>query len=128
MKKMLLLFLTLTMSCTVMFGCGGTASAVPTGPNVVKMVNTGFSPTQISIHKGERITFAEDADHQALHILILGDHLQAKNEPGAPDFGGLAGIRIDVGNFWTSPPWNTVGTFQVACSIHPLMNLTVIVS
>ncbi len=127
MKKWLFLLVSVALG-TLIIACGGTAASPPaSGPNTVSIGNVRFSVSQITIHKGSRLTFVEDPTHQALHILIIGQNLQQEQEKGAPDFGGAAGIHIDVGSYWTSPPWNTVGTFHVACSIHPLMNLMVIV-
>ncbi|HEU5230194.1 MAG TPA: hypothetical protein VFU49_20405 [Ktedonobacteraceae bacterium] len=127
MKK-LYLPLIFALACTTVVACGGTSGSAPTGPNVVKMVGGTFAIAAISIHKGDTITFVDDSGNGALHILVIGQNAQQTTEKNAPDFGGTAGKRIDVGENWTTPPWTTAGTFHVTCTVHPAMNLTITVS
>ncbi|HLJ32976.1 MAG TPA: hypothetical protein VKU38_04965 [Ktedonobacteraceae bacterium] len=127
MKKFAL-FITFAMVLTLVIACSGTSNNVASNnPNTVKLVAGTFATSSISISKGSTITFLDDPNNGALHILVIGQNGQQESEQGAPDFGGLSGERIDVGNTWTTPPWNTAGTFHVACTVHPLMNLTVTV-
>ena len=37
-------------------------------------------------------------------------------------------FRAEVGDTWTTPPWTTPGTFWVTCTLHPRMNLEVVVN
>ena len=126
--KKLFLVLILLFSWSLVVACSSTTSPTPTGPNVVKMVGGTFAISAISIHKGDTITFVDDASNGALHILVIGQNAQQATEQNAPDFGGLAGKRVDVGQNWTTPPWTTPGTFHVTCTVHPAMNLTITVS
>lgn len=50
----------------------------------------------------------------SLHILVIGKEGQAQQESGAPDFHGATGISVEPGQSWTSPPWNTPGTYDMA--------------
>lgn len=128
MKKLACVLLALVV-LTLVVACGGSPSG-PASPaaNTVHTVGAQFSPTTITIKKGATITFVDDADNGALHILVIGQNAQQVNERGAPDLGGASGTRIDVGDTWTTPPWTIAGTFHVACTVHPAMNLTVIVT
>ncbi len=111
---------------TLVVACGDTSSSTESNnPNTVKLEGQSFAIASITITKGSTITFLDDPNNGALHILVIGQDGQSDPEPGAPNFGGLSGQRIDVGNTWTTPPWNTVGTYHVACTVHPMMNLTV---
>jgi plastocyanin len=125
MKKLALLLLC-ALAIAVFAGCGGGKSNGPESPNKVTMNAATFDKDSITINKGEAITFIS-AQGAALHILVIGKNGSFENEAGAPDFGGAAGSRVDVGDIWTSPPWNTAGTYHVTCTVHPAMNLTVIV-
>ena len=127
MKK-LLFVLMLLMLLSLVVACGGTSNPASPAANTVHTVGALFSPTTITIKKGTTITFVDDADNGALHILVIGQNAQQETEQGAPDFGGVSGTRIDVGDTWTTPPWNITGTFHVACTVHPAMNLTVTVT
>lgn len=121
-------FIILAMVLTLVIACGGTSTNVTSNnPNTVKLEGGTFAISSITISKGSTITFLDDPNNGALHILVIGQNGQQESERGAPDFGGLAGLRIDIGNTWTTPPWNTVGTYHIACTVHPAMNLTVTV-
>ena len=126
MKKAFFLLASLAL-CLLVIACAQDNSAVR-GPNTVRMLGASFAVASITIHKGETITFVDDSNEGSLHILVIGKDGQPISEKGAPDFGGLAGERLDVGDSWTTPPWNTAGTFYVTCTAHPTtMTLTVIV-
>jgi plastocyanin len=63
-----------------------------------------------------------------MHMLAIGKNGVAETEDGAPDFGGANGSEVNPRQSWTSPPWNTPGTYYVTCIVHPTtMTLTVIV-
>ena len=100
---------------------GGTSSRAS---GAITMEGNVFTPDTVAVAVGERLTFLNDSPH-ALHILVIGDKAQARNEKGAPDFGGRRGVRTDPGDTWTSPTWDTPGTFHVTCTVHPRMNLEV---
>lgn len=95
------------------------------GPNTVVMSSSQFNQGAITINQGETITFLDRSETRALHILVPGKDGQQLKEPGVPDFGGNAGHKAEQGSAWTTPPWNTPGTFHVTCTVHPAMNLTV---
>ncbi len=126
MKKLTLLLMCV-LATALFAGCGGTKSNGPDSPNKVTMNAATFEQTSITINKGEAITFISEQG-AALHILVIGKNGSFENESGAPDFGGSAGSQVDVGDKWTSPPWNTAGTYHVTCTVHPAMNLTVTVT
>ena len=128
MKK-LVLILPVVAIITVLVACGSVSSTNSNNPNTVKTEGSVFATSSITIKKGSTLTFLDDPNNGALHILVIGQNAQPETENGAPNFGGgTAGIRIDVGDSWTTPPWNTAGTYHVACTVHPTMNLTVIVT
>lgn len=126
--KKFALFITLAVILTFVIACGGTSSnVVSNNPNTVRLEGQSFATSSITISKGSTIAFLDDPNNGALHILVIGQDGQQVSEQGAPDFGGAGGQRVDIGNIWTSPPWNTAGTYHVACTVHPAMNLTVTV-
>lgn len=127
MKKLVVVAL-IAMTLTLLLACTNTSNAPGNHPNTVKTEGSAFAISSITIKKGSTITFYDDPNNGALHILVIGQNAQQKFEKGAPDFGGVTGIRLDEGDSWTTPPWNTAGTYHVACTVHPTMNLTVIVT
>lgn len=107
---------------------GNTSNSTPQNPTVM-MDATTFHTTTITIKKGQTITFTDDAATGTMHMLAIGKNGVADTEDGAPDFGGANGYEINPGQSWTSPPWNTPGTYYVTCIVHPTtMTLTVIVT
>lgn len=91
----------------------------------VHMNETNFVQKSITIHKGESVTLVNDS--QAIHVITNGswrDGMQLPDiEKGAPQ------VNVDVNSNANQDigPFNTAGTFHLYCTIHPNMNLTVIV-
>ena len=93
----------------------------------VTMGANTFCETSITISKGSTITFIDDKSNGTEHILVIGKTGAPDTEQGAADFGS-SGHTFQPGDSFTTPPWNTAGTFHVTCTIHPTtMNLTITV-
>src|SRR5437899_2472172 len=88
---------------SLVVACGESASPITTG-NIVKLEGGTFARSTITIKKGEQIAFVQEANNGGLHILVIGQNAEQRDESGAPNFGGAAGIRVDVGQSWVSPP------------------------
>jgi plastocyanin len=112
---------------TLLIACGGTPAVQSEKLNTIKMDGHAFHVTMITIQKGSPLTFVNSPDAGGLHILVVGKDGQDASENGAPDFGGVSGHKSGAGDAWTTPPWNVAGIYHVTCTVHPLMNLTVIV-
>lgn len=106
-------------------GCG--AKVTSNNPNTITMISAQFSQSTITLIQGQTLAFLDDSDNGATHFLVIGKDGQSFTEHGTPDFGGLAGSRIEAGNVWTTPPWQVPGVYHVTCTVHPGMNLTVTV-
>ena len=97
-----------------------------TEPNPVKLEASTFAPSSITIKKGEKITLINDTDD-----------IPHKIENGTWDSGAerpkIAPRALIVDTEWggrqseTIGPFTTAGTFQLYCTYHQDMNLTVIV-
>ena len=129
MKKLALLTLftllsALLAACADSAGGGGpcTKENLTMGPNT-------FCTDAVSLSKGGTITFVDDPGNGSVHILVIGTNGNASAEHGAPAFGGASGKSLNAGDKWTTPPWNTPGTYHVTCTVHPTtMNLTITVT
>jgi plastocyanin len=135
-KKIVSIFLLCCMLALTLAACGNSGPGNAAGPgnsspdggseNTVHMNNTHFFQSSITIHKGESITLV--ADTGVPHIIANGawQNGEAKpaKEPGAPEING---VQNNGNSSSTLGPFNTAGTFQLYCTIHPGMNLTVIV-
>ena len=126
MKKLVIMAI-VAITITLLVACTGTSAPKSNNPNTVMEEGQAFGVSSITIKKGSTISFVDDPNNGGLHILVIGQSAQQESEPGAPSFGNASGIRMDIGDLWTTAPWNTAGTYHVTCTVHPPMNLTVIV-
>jgi plastocyanin len=107
-------------------GCAAQPDRAPDGAGAVAMDHNVFATEVREVQVGGRITFS-NASSRALHVLVVGKDAQPRSQAGAPTFGGASGHRAEVGDRWTTPPWTTPGTYWVTCTLHPSMNLKVVV-
>jgi plastocyanin len=103
------------------------ASATP-GANGTPAVHLGvsnFEQSSVTISKGSKLLLIDDGHFP--HILQNGswdnNSPHPSREPGAPIVQDVDvnGNSVEIG------PFNTAGTFHLYCTIHPGMNLTIIV-
>lgn len=106
-------------------GSGNTSSDGESG-NTVHMNNADFLQSSITINKGESITLVADTGvpHRIANGAWENGTAQAAQEAGAPQVNN---VQIDGNSSQTIGPFNTAGTFHLYCTIHPGMNLTIIV-
>ncbi|GCE14441.1 cupredoxin domain-containing protein [Tengunoibacter tsumagoiensis] len=98
---------------------------IPQNPKV-EMGATNFLKPTITIKKGNSLDLIDSVASQ--HIIINGKwdgSQQVKTqEPGAPSVNFTVNAS---GEAHTVGPFNTAGNFNIYCTIHPGMNLTVTV-
>jgi plastocyanin len=105
----------------------GGAGAAQAGTETVHLGATAFSPDIVAVHKGDMLALVGDSPTP--HIIANGSWNSDNNktlpgtEPGAPVVNNITvnNTTIKVG------PFTTPGTYHLYCSVHPGMNLTVIV-
>ena len=131
MKKLFMAFVLLCMTTVMLAACGGSSSSTSgTGSSssaTVHMGQTNFDQSSVTISKGGTVTLVNDTS--SVHIIANGQWVngvaQPKQEPGAPKVSNVQ--FTTAGQSQTIGPFNTAGTFQIYCSVHPNMNLTVTV-
>lgn len=102
----------------------GNATTV-NGEPAVHMGVSNFAQSSVTIPKGSKLLLIDDGSF--LHILNNGqwknDTPHPATEVGAPSVQNVQvnGNTVEIG------PFNTAGTFHIYCTIHPGMNLTIIV-
>ena len=89
----------------------------------VGMVTRDFSKDVVTLHRGERLTLINDSN--AVHVVGPGtDTHVVSPQRGNP----VTGFHLLQSNAaYTTPPWQTVGMFYLTCTVHPGMNLKVVV-
>jgi plastocyanin len=98
-----------------------------TGPNEVSMVAADFSTTSITVKVGQAVHFTDPAGTGATHTICLGTEGSCDSGAKGPQALQSPGFTIDSGDPARDVTFETPGTYKVTCSIHPSMNLTVIV-
>jgi len=89
----------------------------------VGMVTRDFAKEVVTLHRGQRLTLVNDSN--AVHVIGPGrDTHIASPEHGVP----MTGFHLMQTNaVYTTGPWMTPGTFYLTCSVHPGMDLKVVV-
>ncbi len=106
-----------------------TSSAATSGGNSadVTLESTTFSPDTVTIAKGGSVNLINGS--AMVHIIQNGtwDNGAAKSEAesGAPVVNALQFSTVNQKQ--TVGPFTTAGTFKLYCTVHPGMNLTIIV-
>ncbi len=125
MKKLIAILVALSLvTVLTAASCSGSGGNAGTG---VHMGETTFLQPSVTISKGSSLNLIDDV--AVLHIISNGSWVnnvaKPAKEPTAPTVSNLqfnsAGQSMSVG------PFNTAGTYQLYCSVHVNMNLTVIV-
>lgn len=138
MKKIFLTFAFLCMITVLVAACGGTSSSNSgngssnsgngsSGSATVHMGQTNFDQPSVTISKGGTLTLVSDTS--SVHIISNGQWVngvaQPKQEAGAPTVNNVqfstSGESQNIG------PFNTAGTYHLYCTVHPDMDLTVVV-
>jgi plastocyanin len=139
MKNRLLLVIALGLALVFVAACGQAASATPPSSSsptpaattstcasgTVHTLATSFKETCVYVTKGTKLQIIPSVT--SFHNLDLGSWKNGNpvpmSEPGAPAIHNIqvTSKPVSIG------PWNTAGTFYIYCTVHPGMNLTVIV-
>jgi hypothetical protein len=100
-------------------------TATVNGVPAAHMGISNFDQSSVTISKGSRLMLIDDSSY--LHILSNGMWVNNTSHPateaGAPIVGNIQvnGNSIEIG------PFNTAGIYHIYCTVHPGMNLTIIV-
>ena len=91
--------------------------------SAVGMVSMDFVKDVVVLHQGERLTLFNSSD--LVHVIGPGvnGHI-ASPESGNP----VTGFHLmQTNSTLTTGQWTSLGTFHLTCSVHPDMNLEVVV-
>jgi plastocyanin len=125
-KKLYALLIVCSMVTLLLIACSPTGANSSTSGNQVHMGNTDFVQSSITIKKGERVTLV--ADTFIAHTIANGTWENGTPKPsresGAPV---VDNVSVGGNSAGTVGPFNSAGSFKLYCTIHPGMNLTVVV-
>jgi plastocyanin len=121
MKKLLAVFVILSLVAVLFAACGGSSTPA------VHLGASNFTQSSITISKGESLNLVDDQN--VTHIISNGSWVNGTAKPatesGAPVVHNLT--FNSSGQSQTIGPFNTPGTYHFYCSVHLGMNLTVTV-
>jgi plastocyanin len=100
-------------------------AALPQRPNVVGMAQEEFDRETLTIRQGERVEFINNSNF--LHVLAPGHKARVTAEPSVPPFGTDNVRSMSRGKPFVTEAWEVPGSYQLTCTLHPEMNITVVV-
>jgi plastocyanin len=98
---------------------------LPRRPNVVGMEQVQFDRDVITIRQGQQIEFVNNSNF--LHVIAPGDRARVSDGAGMPSFGPDRVRSMPRGEPFITETWDTPGSFRLTCTLHPEMNLDVVV-
>jgi plastocyanin len=98
---------------------------LPRRPNLVGMEQVEFDRDVITIRQGQEIQFVNNSNF--LHVIAPGDRARVSDGVGVPSFGPDRVRSMPRGDPFVTGAWDAPGSYQVTCTLHPEMNLEVVV-
>lgn len=95
----------------------------PAPPDTVGMTFMDFSKDTVYLHQGQGLTLVNSSRN--IHAVGPGQNGQIVSRVRGEPMTGYH--LMETNAVYRTGPWLTPGTFHVTCSIHPTMNLTVVV-
>ena len=90
------------------------------------MGDQNFLQPSITISKGSNLTLVDDT--ATVHIIANGSWVNGNAQPmQESDAPVVNNLQFNGNDTHTIGPFNTAGTFHLYCTVHPNMNLTVVV-
>ncbi|GAC1381438.1 MAG: hypothetical protein NVSMB33_08150 [Ktedonobacteraceae bacterium] len=124
MKKLIAAFVLFSLVAMFVVACGSSASG--SGCSGVHMGENNFLQSSITIRKGSSINLIDDV--QVPHIVTNGSWSSNNDaKPGKESGAPAVNQQFNGGDNYMIGPFNTAGTYHLYCTVHPGMNLTVIV-
>jgi plastocyanin len=102
----------------------------PLGPEPAKapdgavgMEHETFAVEEVTVHRGQSLLFVNDSRY--MHIIGPGVDGTLAEEEGGPM---RERVLMPTDDRYTLGPFNTLGTFNITCSMHPEMTVKVVVT
>jgi plastocyanin len=132
MKKAVVLVIPLVLilalaiaGCGKSPGNGGGGGDEYTSPDVT-MGQSDFDHHKLTVAPGTTVNFKTDTSGST-HILCIGENGACQSGAQGPsELTAANGMQVDPGQT-KSVKFDTAGTYKIACTVHPNMNLTITV-
>jgi plastocyanin len=103
---------------------GGSTSCTAT--TTVSLAQTDFVQHCVTVSSGATVTFDDPSSTGGVHIICTGSDGKCVADSNAPSDLAAPGFTIEPGQ-QKQVTFATAGTYKIACTVHPAMNLTLIV-
>jgi plastocyanin len=136
MKKLFLPLASLLLLAFVIAGCGKSVGSTSGNQSTtsgctggkIEMASVDFVQHTCTIKAGDQITFVDPTSTGGFHILCFGHNQTcAANANGPAELNSSGGVNFTAGDPNKSYTFSTAGTYEVTCTVHPNMNVTITV-
>lgn len=92
----------------------------------ITLAQTDFAQHCVTVSANQAVTFDDPSATGGFHIICTGQNATCQADANAPKELGSPGFQIQAGE-QKQITFTTAGTYKLACTVHPAMNMTVIV-
>jgi plastocyanin len=129
MKRLAFAFIpALFMLALIVGACGkqvGGGSSTP--PGTIGMDATNFVVHAVTVKVGDTVHFVDPAGSGGTHVICLGKDQSCIASATGPTALKGPGFTINAGDPSKDIVFDTAGTYDITCTVHPNMNVTVTV-
>jgi plastocyanin len=105
---------------------GATEAALDqSAASTIGMKQETFDRSTVTIRRGSQLQLVNNSNF--LHVIAPGHRARVTPVQGAPMLGVNNVRTMPRGEPFITEAWDTTGTFQMTCTLHPEMNLDVVV-
>ena len=98
-------------------------SPKPAPPHTVGMTFLKYDKNAVKVHRGDYLTIVDDSRN--IHVIGPGQSGQIVSPVRGEPVTGYH--MLETNGMLKTGPWTKVGTFHMTCSVHPDMNIKVVV-
>lgn len=91
-------------------------------PEILGMAHEAFSQNRVTVNCGQTLTLQNSS--RFVHIIGPGEDGLLSADKGNPV---TRRVLTETDDVFTTAAWNTPGVHHLTCSVHPEMNVTVVV-
>jgi plastocyanin len=108
-------------------GCGKTTPSTTAAPNTVTMASVTFATTSLTVKAGDSVKFDDPTGSGSYHVLCFGKNEKcAANADGPAELNASGGVVFNQGDT-KSYTFAKAGTYEITCTVHPNMDVTITV-
>lgn len=133
MKRIGLAAIPVALLVVMLFSACGKTPGVHNQPggrapaNTVEMSATDFVQHAVTVKAGDTVHFTDPASTGGTHVLCLGHNETCNKSAQGPAKFADPGVTVNPGDPSIDVVFATAGTYEITCTVHQNMNVTVTV-